>query len=146
VSTVYPALLCLPDEAAYEAHFKSKYCWGPITTFDGIRVWFDAYKFRHDFYESSNRDRKKDQFSPKRAERMDWIEATLKDPSAVLKQGWLRDEKRYDSGRRVALVMGNYVVVIAISAKNPKKAKFVTAYVADTPKTLSEIQGAPSWP
>lgn len=146
MSTIFPSLLYLPNESAYEAYFKMKYCCGPVETFDGIRVWFSAYKFRHDFYESSNHDGNKDQFSYQRAERMNWIEATLKDSSAVLKQGWLKNENRYDSERRVALVKGNYVVVIAINQRNQKKAKFITAFVADTLKTLQEIQGAPAWP
>lgn len=141
----YPALLNLSDEAAYEAHFKSKYCREPIETFDGIMVWFRADKFQHDFFESSRRDGNKDRFSLKRAERMDWIEATLKDTSAVLKQGWMKKEKRYDPFRRVAIVRENYIVVIGINVRNPKKATFITAYLADTPRTLSQIQGAPLW-
>ena len=77
---------------------------------------------------------------------MNWIEATLKDPLAVLKQGWIKSEKRYDAMRRVAIVRGNYIVVIALHVRNFQKANFVTAYMADTPRTLSQIQGAPLWP
>ena len=142
----YPPLLKLPDEAAYRAHFLAKYCQGPITTFDGIKVWFRNDKFDHDFFESSNRDDVKDVFSPMRAERMDWIEATLADPTAILKQGWIKREQRHDSGRRVAIVKGNYVVVIAMNRRNPRKANFVTAFVADSPKTYNEIMGSPAWP
>lgn len=145
-SVNYPPLLLLADKTAYQAHFVSKYCQGPIPTFDGIKVWFSADKFQHDFFESSNRDGIKDQFSTARAERMNWIEATLKDPTATLKQGWIKAERRHDSQRRVAVVKGNYVVVIAISKTNPKKASFVTAFVADDQHTLNQILKSPSWP
>ncbi len=145
MSAEFPPLLILSNEIAYEAHFKNKYCRGPVETFDGIQVWFRPDKFQHDFFESSQRNGLKDRFSPKRAERMDWIEATLKDPLAVLKQGWIKSEQRYDPMRRVAIVKGNYIVVIGINVRNPKKANFITAYLADTPRTFNQIQGAPSW-
>ena len=60
-------------------------------------------------------------------------------------------EKRYDNHRRVAIVMGNYVVVISISKKKPKQASFVTAFVADTPprpgrpSTIDMIKKSPKW-
>ncbi len=141
----YPPLLCLADQAAYQSHFVVKYCCGPIPTFDGIQVWFRPDKFRHAFFESSNRDGIKDRFSIKRAERMDWIEATLQDPTATLKQGWIKAEKRHDPQRRVAVVKGDYVVVIAINRRNPRKASFVTAFVADTQHTLNQILTSQSW-
>lgn len=84
-------------------------------------------------------------FSRPRAERMDWIEETLQDPTATLKQGWIKAERRHDPQRRVALVKGNYVVVIAINQRNPKKANFVTAFVADTPNTLKQFLESPAW-
>ena len=146
MSVEYPPLLILADEAAYKAHFVTKYCRGPVETFDGVRVWFRSDKFDHDFFESSQRNGVKDRFSIVRAQRMNWIEATLKDPLAVLKQGWIKSEKRYDAMRRVAIVRGNYIVVIALHVRNFQKANFVTAYMADTPRTLSQIQGAPLWP
>ena len=141
----YPPLLILPHEAAYRVHFETAYCCGPLETFDGIRVWFRADKFDHDFFESSQRNGVKDLFSKVRAERMNWIKATLRDPSAVLKQGWIKREKRYDPLRRVALVKGSYIVVIGLQVGNPRKATFVTAYMADTPWTLAQIQAAPPW-
>lgn len=144
-SVSYPPLLCLADPSAYQTHFEDKYCRGPISTFDGIKVWFRPDKFQHDFFESSNRDGVKDRFSTQRAERMNWIEATLQDPAAKLKQGWIKKERRYDAKRRVAVVKGNYVVVIAINQRNPNKADFVTAFVADTQNTLDQILESPSW-
>jgi hypothetical protein len=70
-------------------------------------------------------------FSTKRAERIDWIKAALEDPHSERYEGWDKQRKRYDPSRRVTLVMGNYVVVIAL--KGQQRADFVTAYVADTP-------------
>jgi hypothetical protein len=145
VRVEYPPLLILSCEAAYKAHFLEKYCRGPVETFDGIRVWFRADKFDHDFFESSRRDGVKDLFSMARAQRMSWIESTLKDPLAVLKQGWLKKEQSYDPIRRVAIVKGNYIVVIGINVRSPRKANFITAYLADTPRTLSQITSAPAW-
>jgi len=136
-----------PDE--YRAHFEQVYCRGPITTFDGIAVRFRKGKFAHDFYESSKRDETKDRFSWKRAERIDWIKAALQDPDSERYQGWDKKHKRYDPDRRVAIVMGNYVVVIALVG--PKDADFVTAYVADAtfrpgrPSTLDLIRRGPKW-
>lgn len=82
---------------------------------------------------------------------MDWIAVTLKDPTSELFIGWNKKEKKYDNQRRVAVVMGNYVVVIALSKKNPKQANFITAYLADTPSrpgrpsTIDKIRKSPRW-
>mgnify|MGYP006971726858 CR=1 FL=1 len=54
-----------------------------------------------------------------------------------------RGKKRYARSRRVAVVVGDYVVVIRLS--NYQKAQFVTAYVADSPSTLAKIKGSPKW-
>ena len=155
VNMPYPPLLILPNQAAYEARFKSVYCRGSISTHDGIRVRFDAYKFWHDFFESSSRKKKnKDIFSPERAQRLEWIKAALQDENATLLQGWISDEDRYEPFRRVALVEVNgthYAVVIAlfggdgIDHKTANKGKFITAFVPG-PKTLENIQKSPSWP
>lgn len=136
-----------PDE--YRVHFERVYCCGPITTFDGIAVRFRKDKFAHDFYESSKRDKTKDRFSWKRAERIDWIKAALEDPNSERYEGWDKEHKRYDPDRRVAVVMGNYVVVIALVG--PKDANFITAYAADAtsgpgrPSTLDLIRRGPEW-
>jgi hypothetical protein len=142
----YPPLLLLTDEAAYRRHYVAKYCSGPLQTCDGISVWFKKGDFEHLFYESSNRDTVKDAFSALRAERMDWIQTALQDNTATLKQGWVKKLKAYDRCRRVAVVQGNYVVVIWINPANPKEGEFITAYVADTPNTLAKIMSSPSWP
>lgn len=145
----HPPLLHLVSEADYRAHFESLYCCVPVHTFDGIAVRFRKTDFDHCCFESSRRDGVKDRFSSKRAERLDWIKVALEDPNSERYQGWDKARKRYNAKRRVTLVMGNYVVVIAMQGK--KKAQFVTAYVADTParsgrkSTVDKIKMSPRW-
>lgn len=139
----WPPLLTLATEDEYRRHFETTYCGGTLPTFDGFSVRFRRRDFDHCFFESSRRDGKKDTFSPKRSERMDWIKATLADPTAKLKAGWDATKRRYDHTRRVALVQGNYVVVITFTGA--KSADFVTAYVMDTPASLQKLAAAPAW-
>ena len=139
----YPAPLKLEDEAAYKAHFEALYCAGAIMTFDGIAVRFRKTDFEHCFFESSQRNRIKDTFSPQRAERMEWISVALQDAGADRFVGWDRDSKKYRSDRRVTVVCGDYVVVIAIIS--PNDGRFITAYVADTPASLARIKASPKW-
>ena len=140
---VYPPLLKLADEAAYRARFEALYCLGTIAAFDGIQVRFRKTDFDHCFFESSQRNRVKDTFSAPRAERMEWIRVALQDGAAERYVGWDRDTKSYDKHRRVTLVCGNYLVVIALTGTST--AKFVTAYVADTPASLQRIKASPKW-
>lgn len=139
----YPPPLNLADEAAYRVRFEAIYCAGAVTTFDGIAVRFQKRDFDHCFFESSQRNRVKDTFSQLRAERMEWIAVALQDATADRFQGWDRDTKTYDKTRRVTLVCGNYVVVIALTGA--KAARFITAYVADTPSTLAKLKTSPKW-
>jgi hypothetical protein len=110
-------------------------------TFDGIPVRFRKRDFDHAFFESKRA--KDDSFSLTRAERMDWVKATLEDPESERFIGWNNKSKRYDRKRRVAVVMGNYVVVIALSARG--HGHFITAFVADSEKTLEKIRKGPKW-
>lgn len=139
----YPPLVQYETEQEYRSHFERVYCCGPLQCFDGIAVRFRKNDFDHCFFESSNRDGVKDQFSTLRAERIDWIKAALQDGQADLFVGWDRTKRRYDHGRRVTLVMGNYVVVIRLTGK--LKARFVTAFVADSQRTLDRIKRSPKW-
>ena len=145
----YPSLLNLQNQVDYQKYWINNYCKKGIQTFDGIVVRFRQKDFEHAFFESVRS--KDDTFSWKRAERMDWIATTLRDPSSELFIGWDNQKKRYDNHRRVAIVMGNYVVVISISKKKPKQASFVTAFVADTPprpgrpSTIDMIKKRPKW-
>ena len=133
----YPPLLTCATVDEYRAHFEGAYCRGPIRTFDGIAVRFRKRCFDHAFYESTNRDSNKDTFSQRRAERMDWIKVALEDPQSERYQGWDKRRKRRTPSRRVTLVMGNYVVVIAL--KNPREAVFITAFVAEM-STVAKIR------
>jgi hypothetical protein len=139
----YPPLLKLPTEVDYRAHFEGVYCRAPVFTFDGLIVRFRKDDFDHCFFESSQRNRIKDVFSALRAERMDWIKAALADPNADRFVGWDRDTRQYRKDRRVTLVCGDYIVVIALI--DAQRARFITAYVADTPSSLQRIKRSPRW-
>jgi hypothetical protein len=139
----YPPLVQYATEQEYREHFERVYCSGPIACFDQITVRFRKHQFDHCFFESSNRDKVKDQFSTLRAERIDWIAAALQDPNADLYAGWDNTRKRYDHSRRVVLVVQNYVVVIRLTG--PGKADFVTAYVADNQRTLTRLRQGQKW-
>lgn len=137
----YPPLVNYNSIADYRKHFEKVYCKGPIITFDGIPVQFRKRDFNHAFYETVKT--KDDTFSPVRAERIDWIQAALQDPNSARYVGWDSKKKRYNKKRRVALVQGNYVVVIAISGKG--RGYFGTAFVANSRRTLQMIQKSPPW-
>jgi hypothetical protein len=145
----YPPLLKLATAAEFRSHYEGTYCRCPIVTFDGIAVRFRKRHFNHCFFESTNRDGTKNLFSQKRAERIDWIRAALQDATAERYWGWDKNRRRYDRARRVTVVMGDYVVVIAITS--PTTADFVTAFVADTPaspgrpSTIDQIRRGPKW-
>lgn len=83
----------------------------------------------------------KDTFSLARAERIEWIGIALSDAVADRFVGWDKKTKSYDRSRRVTLVCGNYVVVIAII--RPGEANFVTAFVADTTRVILDIRQGP---
>ena len=137
----YPPLVTYAAEDEYRKHFERVYCRGPVITFDGIPVRFRKQDFNHAFYESIQQN--DDTFSIKRAQRIDWIKTALEDSASERYVGWDKKRKRFDRSRRVALVMGNYVVVIAISRKG--KGRFITTFVADSEKTLKQIRNSLKW-
>lgn len=139
----YPPLRVFNTAEECRTHFETTYCQGAISTFDGIEVRFRTSDFDHCFYESSNRDGTKDSFSQPRSERVDWIKAALEDATAELYKGWDKKRRKYNLKRRVCVVCQNYVVVIAMTGH--LKADFVTAYVADTGRTLAMIRTSPTW-
>lgn len=118
------------QEAELRAIWEEEYCKAPIITFDNVVVRCYADQFDHLFFESSNR-RVKDKaiLSYNRLEKIYWIKEALQDPDAVLKKGWDNDRKEYFKDRRVAIVKGNYVVIIRFTGK--LKAKITTAYEKD---------------
>lgn len=107
--------------------WKDEYCRNDIETFDGVMVRFYEDMFDHIFFESADRIKKdKSILSYNRLEKMLWIKDTLQDKDAILKKGWDTKNKEYFKDRRVAIVKGNYVVIIRFTGK--LKAKLVTAY------------------
>ena len=141
-----PALVHYATPAEYKQHYEKHYCRGKIVTFDSIRVYFKPTKFGHVFYESTARDGKKDVFSKIRAERIDWIKATLENPDAELYQGWNKKDKVVEPNRRVSVVYEEFVVIIEVKKDDSGKvikAEFVTAYVADN--SINEIRKSPKW-
>ncbi len=124
----YPSLVKYKTINDYQKHFENIYCRTTIVTFDNIAVRFKKSDFAHCFFESVRT--KDDTFSQKRAERIDWIKKALEDPNSDRFQGWDKKRKRYDKSRRVAIVMGNYVVVIRLT--NKYTANFITAFFAET--------------
>ncbi len=140
----YPPLLRLKNESAYSRHFYNVYCKSPVKTFDGYLVYFSKNNFNHAFFKSSRKNYVKDSFAYERAERMDWIKIALQDPNAELYNGWDNKKKKTQNDRRVAIVMGNYVVIIRFN-KQKSKAFFVTAFIADSQKTIDLIRSNQIW-
>ncbi|MDH4909797.1 hypothetical protein [Xanthomonas euvesicatoria] len=140
-----PPLVRYGTSAEYRQHYERVYCRGNIRTPDEIRVYFDAKKFDHAFYESVGRDGQKDTFSEVRAQRIDWIQATLTHPGATLFQGWDKTAGQVDVTRRVAVIYEDFVVVIALSLTRDSvlKANFITCYQADS--SIGKIRSSPTW-
>jgi len=140
-----PPLVHYASVAEYRSHYERVYCRGNIQTFDSIRVYFGASKFDHAFYESTARGGNKDVFSQVRAQRIDWIKATLEHQEAALFEGWDRTSRQYDATRRLAVVYEDFVVVIAMGLKQDSslKANFVTCYQADN--SIGKIRSSPAW-
>jgi len=138
------SLLFLGSQSEYQAHYIERYCKRPVTTFDGYQVTFTRNMFYHAFYKSTHRDAMKDAFDPERALRIDWIREALEDPGADLRVGYDNKKKKINTQARVAIVVGNYVVVIRIKDKGRKRAMFVTAFVA-TGEGLAKILTSQKW-
>ena len=136
----YPPLLKLSTSAEYRSIFETNYCRAAIETFDGIKVRFRKKDFNHCFFESIKS--KDDTFSHNRAKRMLWIKAALQDRIAELRVGWDNKKKKPVKNRRVAIVMGDHVVIIMLTGKD--KADFVTAFIANA-RGLRLIRTNPIW-
>ena len=137
------------SEAELRKLWLEEYCNQEVITFDGIKVKFFEDKFDHAFYESSKRNSKdrtkeggyKDCLSHTRLDRILWIKEVLNDPSAELYVGFDKGKKSYDNSSRVAVVKGDYAVIIRLI--NNKNARFITAYVADN--SIEKIKKSPKW-
>ena len=140
-----PPLLQYANENEYRDHFEKTYCRQQIFTFDGIPVYIHRGMFQHAFYESTHRNGLKDQFSVVRAQRMDWIKATLENPSAALYQGWDNTKKKHDPKRRVSVVYEDFVVIIRLGLKSggELKGEFVTCFQADN--SIGKIRQSERW-
>lgn len=140
-----PPLLILQSEDDYRNHYEATCCRAGIITFDGIRVFFDRGRFEHAFFESTRRDGIKDQFSEVRAQRMDWIRATLENPVADLFQGWDQKWQRYDAGSRVCVVYEDFVVIIRLklTGNGELRGRFLTCYQADN--SIGKIRESKRW-
>lgn len=140
-----PPLLVCESIGDYHAHYLKEYCRKTVKTFDGIRIYFSPNNFEHAFYESSRRDGRKDVFSPERAQRMDWIKATLENPRARLYQGWDKKTGKYSAKRRVAVVYEDFVVILAMRLKKDESmvGRFLTCYQASN--SIGKIRRSPEW-
>jgi hypothetical protein len=113
-------------------------------------VFFKEHHFEHAFFESQHRREKdKSLFSYRRANRIYWIKWVLENPNAQLYKGYNHKTKSYDSARRVAICVENYVVVIELNKKR-RKARFITAYIADGvngkgQKAINLIKSGEKW-
>ena len=105
---------------------------------------WQAFLRKNALDESTARDGRKDVFSAVRAQRIDWIKATLKHPTAALFEGWDKTSRQYDATRRVAVVYENFVVVVAMGLKQDGslKVKLVTCYQADN--SIRKIRSSPT--
>ncbi len=137
-----PNLVIYDDIQLYRTHYHRKYCHNPINTYDGIKIRFNKQQFDHCFFDSIHS--KDDTFSQARAERIDWIEYALLDPKAELYVGYDKKKKKYINNRRVTVVSGNYVVVVQLG-RDLRKGNFITAFLADSPRTLRKIRTSPRW-
>ncbi|MEA3232456.1 MAG: hypothetical protein U9Q05_11945 [Thermodesulfobacteriota bacterium] len=138
----YPPLVYYQDKNEYRKHFEREYCKNPIITFDGLKVRFNKRDFEHAFYESINT--KDDSFSIKRAQRINWIKTALQDPESERYFGWNKNRRKIDRKRRVTIVMKEYVVVIGINKKRTT-GWFITAFIADSGRTLKMIRESPKY-
>lgn len=136
-----PPLVHYSTEREYREHYKREYCRRPVFAFDGVRIYFDAWRFEHAFYEGAAKDR----FAPVRAERIDWVRATLEHREADLFQGYIKAEDRYAPDRRVSVVYEEFVVVVSLALKRDGalKGKFVTCYQANN--SIAKIRNSPRW-
>lgn len=121
-----PNDVCYSTVQEYQEHYKRVYCRQKIYTADGIRVYFDPWRFDHAFYEGK---KKGIIFSWERARKIDWIKFTLEHKDADLRFGYYPEKKQTELNRRVAVIFENYQVVLELYLKNDVlTAKFKTAF------------------
>ena len=133
------------SEDEYRRHFERIYCRKPIVTPDGVEVRFRKSDFDHCMYVTSPSLGKKVAFSPVRAERIDWIGATLADPAGIAYQGWDRKRRQIDPNRRVTVAYEDFIVVVQTWTGPDRKCrgKFITAYPAG--QDIGLVRSKPKW-
>lgn len=140
--------LALPDESAYREYFHANFTKAPLrlTLADGhAKIYFSKSDFNHAFFESTDRNGIKDEFSRTRAERMDDIPAALLDTKAIRHAGWNKRDRAYSHGRCVCLALDDFVVVVRLrlTTTDDLAGRFVTCFVADN--SIGKIRKAPLW-
>lgn len=140
-----PELVFYNSDEEYRQHYKRIYCRGKIITQDNIRVYFKPDRFNHAFYVPQKRKGMKTQFSHERAQRIDWIKATLEAPDSSLLFGWNNTTKETDWNRRVSVRYDDYIVVIELSRSKAGviKGNFITAFPATG--SMDSINSNPEW-
>lgn len=140
--------LLLPDEAAYRAHYNLTYARSSVplhTSIGTAPVYFGRDRFDHAFFESTQRDGVKDQFSMARARRMDDIATVLASPTADRRAGWDNQRRCHDHTNCVSLAIDDFVVIVRLGLNQAGflKGRFITCYVADN--SINKIRSAPAW-
>lgn len=138
-------------EEQFRQLWHDEYVMQEIYTHDGIKVHFYDNNFDHAFYESTGRNvskkskQHKDVLSYQRLARIRWIKEVLVDKNAQMFEGYDKTTKKYSRKKRVAVVVGNYVVIIQmfVGKDGATHAKFITAYVADN--SIDKILHSPIW-
>jgi len=145
--TPLPPLVHFSTEGEYRVHYELKFCRDSLLTFDDIPVRFRIRHFDHCMFESNRRNGVKDRFSQRRAQRMDWIRATLINLNSNPRQGWDAKNNCIDPNRRVAVLFERFVVVIRCWWKDTEKleAEFVTCFIADDEEIIRLIRAKPKW-
>lgn len=139
--------LILPDEDAYRTHYLENFTRRPLTlrlATGTAPVYFRGDRFDHAFFESTQRDGVKNEFSLARAQRMDDIPVALEDLSLVRRAGW--DKKTgYHHTRCATVCIDDFVVVLrfGLNQQGYLKGMFVTCYVAD--QSINKIRCSPAW-
>jgi len=141
---ILPPLLILPEEADYRKHYEYYYVNGPaVVTFDGITVKFYSNTFDHAFYRDSSRtSHDKGKFDRGRAERMDWIRVALEDRAL---ENFRRVMPRGKVRRITLAYHGNYAIVTQIDSQDTTRARFITAYLVDSPSALIKMRSNSKW-
>lgn len=140
--------LLLPDEASYRSHYVSAFARAPLnfhTSVGSAPIYFAAGRFEHAFFESSNRDGVKDQFSLVRAQRMDEISTALASATAERRAGWDSQKRSHDHTHCVSVALNDFVVIVRLGLTKAGylRGNFVTCFVADN--SIGKIRSAPVW-